>query len=255
MEKQLQIFNNPELGDVRVIGDFENPRFCLSDVCKILEIGNPSQAKARLDKGVITNETLQTAGGMQTLTFVNEDGLYDLILDSRKPAAKKLRKWLTSEVVPSIRKTGMYINPNAPINPDLLIKLGNDMKAVQMERDAARAKVVELKPKADYCNKVLQSPETLNITVIAKEYGMSGVMFNQLLYSLKIQYPSGKTWVLYQEYLNKGYTVTETVITKNGGSATQMKWTQKGREFLYYKLKAAGKVPVRERQEPMAELL
>lgn len=84
--------------------------------------------KKRLGEGVVSIETLKTAGGMQNLVFINEDGLYDLVLDSRKPNAKKMRKWITSEVMPSLRKTGMYINPNAPINPDLLIKIGNDMK-------------------------------------------------------------------------------------------------------------------------------
>lgn len=111
MSMEMQLFNNEEFGSVRVIGDFTNPRFCLSDVCKILEIGNPSQVKARLDDGVITNEILETAGGKQKMTFINEDGLYDVILDSRKPNAKKFRKWITSEVLPSIRKTGSYCRP------------------------------------------------------------------------------------------------------------------------------------------------
>lgn len=104
----LVVFNNEEFGDVRTAGTPDNPKFCLADVCRSLEIGNPSDVKNRLDQGVVSIETLQTAGGMQTLTFINEDGLYDVILDSRKPAAKKFRKWITSEVLPSIRKTGGY---------------------------------------------------------------------------------------------------------------------------------------------------
>ena len=246
MEQALEIFKHEEFGGVRVIGDADNPRFCLADVCKILEIGNPSQVKTRLDDGVISNEVISDSlGRTQNAKFINEDGLYDVILDSRKPVAKKFRKWITSEVLPLIRKQGMYINPNAPIDPRFLRRMADELEI----RDK---KIAELQPKADYCEKVLQSPEALNVTVIAKDYGMSGVMFNQLLYSLKIQYRSGKTWVLYQEYLNKGYVVTEPVITKNGGTATQMKWTQKGRFFLYNTLKKHGKVPLSEREEPIS---
>lgn len=239
---ELQIFNNPELGEVRVIGDFENPRFCLSDVCKILEIGNPSQAKARLDKGVITNETLQTAGGMQTLTFVNEDGLYDLILDSRKPAAKKLRKWLTSEVVPSIRKTGMYIDASRPISGDQLILIGQRMKELENQ-------VAELKPHAEYCRRILRTPDAIPVTVIAKDYGMCAAEFNELLHKLGIQYKVDKTWVLYSQYTGKNYTTSRTTLLGEFKSVVHTYWTQKGRLFLYEILKKNGKLPLCEQNQ------
>lgn len=242
---ELQIFNNPELGEVRVIGDFENPRFCLSDVCKILEIGNPSQAKARLDKGVITNETLQTAGGMQTLTFVNEDGLYDLILDSRKPAAKKLRKWLTSEVVPSIRKTGMYIDASRPISGDQLILIGQRMKELENQ-------VAELKPHAEYCRRILRSPDAIPVTVIAKDYGMCAAEFNELLHKLGIQYKVDKTWVLYSQYTGKNYTASRTTLLGEFKSVVHTYWTQKGRLFLYEILKKNGTLPICEQAHQIA---
>ncbi|MNJ51975.1 hypothetical protein D3C77_472910 [compost metagenome] len=82
----------------------------LVDVCNVLELGNPSQVKTRLDEGVISNEVIQTNGGRQRTTIINEDGLYDVILESRKPEARKFRKWVTGEVLPSIRKTGGYVN-------------------------------------------------------------------------------------------------------------------------------------------------
>lgn len=248
MNQELQIFKHEEFGNVRVVEENGECYFVAADVCKALELTNPSKAVASLDddeKGV-TNS--YTRGGYQNMTTVNESGLYALVLKSRKPNAKKFRKWLTSEVVVSIRKNGMYINPNAPIDPRLLRKMADELEA----RDK---KIAQLQPKADYCDKILQSPEALNVTVIAKDYGMSGVMFNQLLYSFKIQYPSGKTWVLYQEHVGKGYTVTVTEPIKNGGSVTHMKWTQKGREFIYNELKKQGKVPLCERKTPMATLL
>lgn len=108
-EKGIQIFNNQEFGNVRVVIKNNEPLFCLSDVCKILEIGNTSQVKARLEDGVISNEVIYDGlGRTQQATFINEDGLYDVIIDSRKPEAKRFRKWVTSEVLPSIRKTGSY---------------------------------------------------------------------------------------------------------------------------------------------------
>ena len=110
----LKIFENASFGEIRVAGTSENPLFCLADVCKVLDLGNPSQVKTRLDDGVISNEVIpDSLGRQQEATFVNEDGLYDVILDSRKPQAKAFRKWITSEVLPSIRKSGSYSVPNA----------------------------------------------------------------------------------------------------------------------------------------------
>ena len=110
----LKIFENASFGEIRVAGTSENPLFCLADVCKVLDLGNPSQVKTRLDDGVISNEVIpDSLGRQQEATFVNEDGLYDVILDSRKPQAKAFRKWVTSEVLPSIRKTGSYSVTNA----------------------------------------------------------------------------------------------------------------------------------------------
>lgn len=108
-EKNLipMIFVNENFGKVRVLGDWENPRFCLADVCKVLDL-NPSKIAQRLEKGVLSKYTLQTAGGIQEMNFVNESGLYDVVFDSRKPQARQFRKWVTEEVLPTIRKTGKY---------------------------------------------------------------------------------------------------------------------------------------------------
>ena len=103
----VTVFTSQEFGDICVIGTPDDPKFCLADVCKVLEL-DASQVMKRLDKEVVTIHPLQTAGGTQNANFVNEDGLYDVILDSRKPEAKRFRKWITSEILPSIRKTGSY---------------------------------------------------------------------------------------------------------------------------------------------------
>ncbi|MBQ7454161.1 MAG: hypothetical protein IJS69_03815 [Selenomonadaceae bacterium] len=112
MSTDIQVFNHPKFGDVRVIERDGEPLFCLADVCKILEL-RVAKVVERLDKGVLSMYPLETAGGVQQMYFVNEDGLYDVILDSRKPFAKKMRKWITSEVIPSIRKNGVYMTVEA----------------------------------------------------------------------------------------------------------------------------------------------
>ena len=110
----IQIFKNPEFGEVRTAGTPENPLFCLADICRVLDL-QPSRVKDRLEYGVISSNPISDSLGREQLAnFVNEDGLYDVILDSRKPEAKKFRKWVTSEVLPSIRKSGGYVasSPN-----------------------------------------------------------------------------------------------------------------------------------------------
>src|SRR5699024_3936219 len=136
MNQLTKVFDGYEL---TIIDDKGEPKFKLSDVSKILEIGNPSQVKTRLEDGVISNEgILDSLGRTQQATFVNEDGLYDVILDSRKPEAKKFRKWITSDVLPSIRKHGAYMTPEiieqALLNPDTIIQLATNLKSEQEER-------------------------------------------------------------------------------------------------------------------------
>ena len=253
MEQALQVINHPEFGDVRVIVRDGEPLFCLADVCKILGIGNPSQVKTRLDDGVITNEVIRDSlGREQKVTFINEDGLYDLILDSRKPFAKKMRKWITSEVVPSIRKTGVYMTVEAAekilFNPDFIIGLAQQVKD-------ANAKIAELQPKADYCEKVLESKEHLTSELIAKEYGETAEWLHEKLHRLDKIYKRGKHWYMKAPYAKAGYRDSETVTLERGLTVVNHFWTQKGRNFIYNTLKKSGIVPVAEREGIMADLL
>lgn len=108
MCSEIEIFKNSDFGEIRVAGTREYPEFCLLDACKVLDL-DPSQVMKRLDDGVVTiHPIIDSLGRERNANFVNEDGLYDVILDSRKPQAKRFRKWITREVVPSIRKTGKY---------------------------------------------------------------------------------------------------------------------------------------------------
>lgn len=108
MENSVIIFQSEEFGRVRTLANEQgDPLFCLGDVCGVLDLRSGDVVR-RLDKGVVSNQPLQTAGGVQSVQFITEDGLYDAIFDSRKPAARKFRKWITAQVIPSIRKTGSY---------------------------------------------------------------------------------------------------------------------------------------------------
>lgn len=256
MDTNLTVFNHADFGNVRAIGDSENPRFCLADVCKVLELPQVAKVVQRLEDEVLSRHPIvDNLGRTQEMYFVNEDGLYDVILDSRKPNAKKFRKWLTSEVIPSIRKTGLYINPNAPIDPNFLRRIADELEAKDKQIATLTEEKAKLKPKADYCDLILQSKEALPVTVIAKDYGMSAKAFNNLLHEMNIQFKSGKTWVLYQLYAGLGYVKSVTTVAENGFVATINYWTQKGRMFLYNILKKANILPLIEREAPMKNLL
>ena len=228
MGTNLTVFNHADFGNVRAIGDSENPRFCLADVCKVLELPQVAKVVQRLEDEVLSRHPIvDNLGRTQEMYFINEDGLYDVILDSRKPNAKKFRKWLTSEVIPSIRKTGLYINPNAPIDPNFLRRIADELEAKDKQIATLTEEKAKLKPKADYCDLILQSKEALPVTVIAKDYGMSAKAFNNLLHEMNIQFKSGKTWVLYQLYAGLGYVKSVTTVAGNGFVATINYWTRK----------------------------
>lgn len=142
---EIQIFNNDQFGNVRVTMNENNePMFCLADVCVVLGL-TPSKVAQRLEEDVLSKYPLETPCGIQQVNFVNEDGLYDAILDSRKPEAKKFRKWVTSEVLPSIRKHGVYMTENtlekALLSPDYLIQLATKIKEEQQMRILAEEKI------------------------------------------------------------------------------------------------------------------
>lgn len=260
MDNNIQIFNNEELGTIRIVGTSDAPQFCLSDICKILGL-QAAAVTRRLEKDVISSHTLLTSGGYQVLNFVTEDGLYDVILDSRKPEAKRFRKWVTSEVLPTIRKHGAYMTKDtlerAITEPDFLIQLATTLKEEKAKRleaeqqcEAQKQIIVEMEKKVSYLDLILSSTSTMTITQIAQDYGMSGQRMNKLLHGLRIQYKVGAQWILYAEYKDKCYVSSETIhfMTNEGVPCTTLntKWTQKGRLFLYDILKKEGILPKME---------
>ena len=263
---QFQIFNHPHFGEVRtVIGNDGEPRFCLKDVCRALDI-KQFRANERLGEDVISNHTLSTRGGNQQFMFINEDGLYDVILDSRKIEAKRFRKWVTSEVLPSIRKNGAYLTEKtierALNEPDFLIELATNLKKEKQarkfaeERNETQKNIIEGQEKAIHVLEVRQSfvdyimstPSCVCITQIAKEYGLSAVKLNKFLHEKKIQYCVNGQWLLYADYQDKGYIKSVHVRLENNTSREHSQWTQKGRLFLYEYLKKYGIIPLMEQR-------
>ena len=171
------------------------------------------------------------------------------------PNAKKLKRWVTSEVLPTIRKHGAYLTPDkieeVLLNPDTLINLATQLKQERKARLIAEQRVNELTPKATYYDLVLANKSLVTITAIAKDYGMSGKAMNKLLHELGVQYKQGSTWLLYAKYQKTGWTHSETVMIKdkngNDKAVLNTKWTQKGRLGLYNLLKENEILPLIER--------
>jgi prophage antirepressor-like protein len=257
MTNQIRAFNF-ESKSVRTTIINDEPYFVGKDVAEILGYSQTAKAVREHvdseDKGV---SVLDTPGGKQETTVINESGLYSLILSSKLPTAKKFKRWVTSEVLPSIRKHGAYMTQEkieeVLLNPDTLIKLATELKAEREGRLIAEQRVNELTPKASYYDLVLKNQSLVTITQIAKDYGMSGREMNAKLHDLKVQYKQGSTWLLYSKYQKTGWTHSDTIVVdRTDGTkkaVMQTKWTQKGRLGLYELLKTNGVLPLIEQEE------
>lgn len=252
---ELQVFKNAEFGSVRTTIINGEVFFVGKDVAEILGYSNPQKAlRDHVDEEDKTLNESFTVNGT-TVILINESGLYSLILRSQLPKANQFKRWVTSEVLPAIRKHGVYAINEILDNPDLaisaLIKLKEERKRIQeLELTTAiqNQQIAELKPKASYYDLILQNKNTVPVTQIAKDYGMSGRRLNELLKALGVQYRFRKTWLLYQPYAELGYTQSKTFAIDAEKSVMHTYWTQKGRLFLYDLLKREGILPVIEQE-------
>ncbi len=186
--------------------------------------------------------------------FITEPQFYKLAIKANNQVAEKFQDWVTSEVLPSIRKHGAYMTDEkieeVLLNPDTIIKLATELKAERERRSIAEQRVNELTPKASYYDLVLSNKSLVTITQIAKDYGMSGQAMNHKLHDLGVIYKQGDTWLLYSKYQRTGWTHSETImVTKTDGTQKAVmhtKWTQKGRLGLYELLKRHGILPLIE---------
>lgn len=251
---ELELFNF-EGSEVRTLTIDGNPYFVGKDVAEILGYKNTKDALLKhVDDDDKLGSQIATSGQRRLMTVINESGLYSLILSSKLPDAKKFKRWVTSEVLPAIRKHGGYLTDaklqEALLNPDTIITLATQLKREKEARLMAEQRANELSTKADYCGVILANKSLVTITQIAKDYGMSGKAMNQLLHEKGVIYKQGSVWLLYAKYQGTGWTQSETkMITTRDGmekAVLNTKWTQKGRLGLYELLKHDGILPLIE---------
>ena len=258
--KELQNFNFSGQ-DVRIITINDEPWFVGKDVADILGYSNSRKALSDHvddeDKGVTKSDTL---GGNQNITIINESGLYSLILKSKKSEAKQFKRWVTSDVLPTIRKHGAYMTDKKAQDvlhgnglADLLIQAGEQIKSLEFDKQQLQVELEEVREKTTYLDLILESPDDILTTQIAQDYGYSAVSFNRILHDLRIQRKVNKQWVLYSKYMGKGYIGSRTsdFVDSKGIARTSITttWKQKGRKFLYEVLKKNGYLPLVERDD------
>ena len=249
----LQVFKFEGQNEVRVIEQDGEPWFVAKDVGEILGLSNIRVEISRLDSDEkkVSQIVTPSNGGYTDVSIISESGLYTLIMRSSKPQAKAFRKWVTSEVLPSIRRRGLYAIDDVLNDPDIMIAA---LQALKTEREIAKGlteKVaIQTQQIAEYYDLVLACKDLLPISRISKDYGWSARRMNEWLSAQGIQFKLGDIWLLYPKYAELGYTSTKTAIfTANDGTPytkVHTYWTQKGRLFIYELMKAAGNLPLIE---------
>lgn len=243
--QDLQVFNFEELL-VRKIEVNGEPYFLGKDVAEILGYTRTDNAiRNHVDNEDKLTHQLSASGQKRNMVIVNESGLYSLIFDAAKQSkneeirkkAKRFKRWVTEDVLPSIRKHGVYatddVIENTLNNPDYIINVLTEYKKEKEQKLLLQQEIGELKPKEDYVDEILKSTGTLATTQIAADYGISAQKLNKLLHEARLQRKVNKQWVLYSEHMGKSYTESDTIpIVRSDGredTVLQTRWTQKGR--------------------------
>lgn len=282
MNNEIRIFENEQFGKVRTLLIDSQPWFVGKDVGKALGYSNTRDALSKhVDAEDKTTVAICDTGSnyKSQAVIINESGVYSLIFSSKLEGARQFKRWVTSEVLPSIRKYGAYLTEEAlaRVTGDtseaekLFTELKKEklrVKQLQKECDSLERlmavtreanellsttnellekRVEVLESKASYYDSVLDSEELIPISLIAEDYGLTAQKLNGLLHGFGIQHPVGKSWAINREYLDMGYTRTK-VLKYGAETITVTYWTQKGKKFIYEFLKELGIVPLNERQ-------
>ncbi|UXR86210.1 phage antirepressor [Staphylococcus felis] len=244
--QELQVFQNSQFGELEILTIDGEQWFPATKVAETLGYSNPHKAirDHAKEKGVTIRSVLSN-GGNQNKKFIDEGNLYRLISRSKLPQAEQFEEWVFDEVLPAIRKHGVYatdnVIENTLNNPDYIINILTEYKKEREHNLLLQQQVGELKPKADYYDQILKNKKLITISAIAKDYGMSAQAMNKILHELKVQFKQSGQWLLYARYHDKGYTHSSTteIEHKDGSTSVRMntKWTQKGRLFIYDLLK------------------
>ena len=233
-----QIFKNAEFGQIRTCMVDGEIYFVGKDVASGLGYKNTKDALMRhVDEEDKLGSGFTTSGQNREMIIINESGLYSLILSSKLESARRFKRWVTSEVLPAIRRNGRY-------------ELEQQNRLLESRNALLEEISAQQKPLTDYARNILSSTQTVTITQIAQDYGFSAVRFNELLMRLRIQHKVGGQWILYSPYLTKGYvqSFSSYFVMSDGEAQVKVhtRWTQSGRLFLYEELKKAGLLPLIE---------
>ena len=263
MKNEIQVLKQTELLGRRltVYGTMQEPLFLAKDIAEWIEHSNPAAMLNTVDDDEKGIRIVYTLGGDQKVNVLTEDGLYEVLMQSRKPIAKQFKKGV-KQILKEIRTTGGYIATQANETPEMImaraLKVAEHtieehekrMKALAEENEAQKRinkqleadtqmkaeEIKKLTPDADYARQTLTAVNTWNTNIIAKEMGMSAVTLNQHLQRLGIQYKQHKVWVLSDKYQGKGYTKTQTYNYFNSAGEVctrmQQEWTEVGRRWL-----------------------
>ena len=238
MTNQIQIFENQEFGTIRTMSNEQGEvMFCAKDVAEAL--GYKLTRKAVLDHvdkdDVLKRNLIDSLGRQQQAVFINESGLYALILSSKLDSAKRFKHWVTSEVLPSIRKQGGYMVVRADESDEVILA-----RALQIMETAVQRRdeeIARLKPRAEYADHVLDSITCITTTQLAKELGMTAQQLNRQLCEMHIQYWQSGQYMLYADYARMGLAKSRTCThtTSSGVVLTEvyLVWTERGREFIH----------------------
>ena len=237
MDNKLMTFENAAFGKIRTLTIDGEPWFVAADVCRALEIGNPSMTVERLDDDEKGISTIDTLGGKQRMTIINEPGLYSLVLSSRKPEAKAFKRWITHEVIPAIREYGGYMTKSlleqVLENPSLIYEFARRMLAEQQKNERLRQELERAKPKADYYDAFIHPESCTNIRATAKELKVPEKMFTAFLIRKRYLYraPSGSL-MPYAKAADDGLFFVKDYIAVNGHQGVYTLVTPKGKALF-----------------------
>lgn len=276
MNHQNQVFNHPQFGEICTVQQEEGKvLFKANDVARSLGYAETAKAVRTHCKGVSVLDTpIENQYGtvvMQPTKFISESDVYRLVMRSKLPEAEKFQDWVCEEVLPAIRKDGAYLSEKAlqraVTDPEFFIGLANAIRKEKEQRLEIESRcteqqlligrqketIEELGKRSAYAETVLQNKDLVDITQIAQDYGLSGRRLNAILHEKRVQYKSGKQWILYAPYKGNGYVGSETSQLENGKTVMRTRWTQKGRLFIHDLLKADGILPVHEIETEQTE--
>lgn len=250
---ELMIFSNPEFGEIRTMERDSEPWLVGKDVALALGYADTNKAiVTHVDADDRLNDKTASSLGQRGGWLINESGLYALVLGSKLPTARKFKHWVTSEVLPSIRRNGMYLLPkDYPSALRALADAEEKRLALAAENERQAQVIAEFEPIRQYVDTILESQDALATSQIAADYGMSAQQLNKILRDEGVQHKVNGQWLLYKKHMNMGYTKSKTIQFTHSDGRTDTKlhtqWTQKGRLMIHNILEKRGIVAVMDR--------